>query len=519
MEKKTGSLLFRFGIIFLIFTVITLMMCGASIYLNQTAAYKAQCEDTVKKIAAHLEHLVMADGKNFTLMQDFFMEHMDELMISHDFNGDWHPARKRFDHLFGLRYPGRTLGVNIEFEELDHETQQAFALYVYEYWLHTFEKAMDTFGVAYAYYVVPLPEPLFMCYMIDPTREKREIGGLTYLDLGDNVYEPYNEHQKMWEAWNTGTKPAGHDTYDNEYGQTYAYYIPLWIEGRKMGVIGIDIDIATVNEGILRNTLQQVAGMGAILALCVAAMLWFIHRQYIAKLSRLQSSVRAYAATKDVAIARAIEKDGGGDDEISSLAMQTATMILELENYMKSLVATTKELTDTKEQAARMNELAMRDALTGIRNKTAYDSELRKLAREMAAGLKEFGIAMIDLNFLKRINDTYGHEQGNVAIKKLCRLVCVTFAHSPVFRIGGDEFVAILKNDDYRNITALEETFNQELEKLAADDSLEPWEKISAALGYAFFDPATDSGVENVFKRADKAMYARKKEMKAVRIS
>ncbi len=57
MEKKTGSLLFRFGIIFLIFTVITLMMCGAGIYLNQTAAYKARCEDTVKKIAARPEHL------------------------------------------------------------------------------------------------------------------------------------------------------------------------------------------------------------------------------------------------------------------------------------------------------------------------------------------------------------------------------------------------------------------------------------------------------------------------------
>ena len=132
---------------------------------------------------------------------------------------------------------------------------------------------------------------------------------------------------------------------------------------------------------------------------------------------------------------------------------------------------------------------------------------------------QEFSIAMIDLNYLKKINDTFGHEQGNIAIKKLCYIVCHTFTHSPVFRIGGDEFVTILKNDDYKNRVNLVEVFNRSLAELAKDDKLEVWEKVSAAIGIADFDMKIDANVANVFARADKAMYQRKKEMKAVRES
>ena len=123
----------------------------------------------------------------------------------------------------------------------------------------------------------------------------------------------------------------------------------------------------------------------------------------------------------------------------------------------------------------------------------------------------------VDLNFLKRINDTFGHEKGNVAITGLCRLVCKTFSHSPVFRIGGDEFVVILKNSDYEEASILVGKFNAEIEKFAANEDLLQWEKISAAIGYALYDEKIDSGYDNVFRRADKAMYERKKAMKAVR--
>ena len=124
---------------------------------------------------------------------------------------------------------------------------------------------------------------------------------------------------------------------------------------------------------------------------------------------------------------------------------------------------------------------------------------------------------MIDLNYLKNINDTHGHDMGNIAIKKLCGLVCDTFKHSPVFRVGGDEFIVILENRDYQNIEELVGNFNSRLNDLEKETALEPWEKISAAIGYALYDPIKDDGIQSVFKRADQAMYNRKTEMKALR--
>lgn len=75
----------------------------------------------------------------------------------------------------------------------------------------------------------------------------------------------------------------------------------------------------------------------------------------------------------------------------------------------------------------------------------------------------------------------------------------------------------ILENGDYDDIELLLMDFNQKIEEYAQNDTLEPWEKISAAVGYAIYDKFIDNRVDNVFKRADKAMYQKKKNMKAIR--
>ena len=198
------------------------------------------------------------------------------------------------------------------------------------------------------------------------------------------------------------------------------------------------------------------------------------------------------------------------NDEVGDITRKLNEMVNRLKN-------TITELADTRQQAEKMSELANKDALTGIRNKTAYDKEFLNVEWERANGNKEFGFAMIDLNFLKRINDTFGHDKGNIAIKKLCRIVCEIFDHSPVFRIGGDEFVVILKGRDYHHVEKLVEKLRHELETLQMDETLEPWEKVSAAIGYALYDEAVDSSVDNVFRRADSAMYENKRKMKAIR--
>ena len=135
------------------------------------------------------------------------------------------------------------------------------------------------------------------------------------------------------------------------------------------------------------------------------------------------------------------------------------------------------------------------------------------MRKELKEGKNEFGIAIVDLNDLKSINDNYGHDCGNFSIVKIAQIICEVFLHSPVFRIGGDEFAVILKNNDYDKIDSLIEEFNQRLKALEQED-IEPWEKVGASIGYALYDPKLDNSVDDVFRRADQDMYQKKKEMK-----
>ena len=157
-----------------------------------------------------------------------------------------------------------------------------------------------------------------------------------------------------------------------------------------------------------------------------------------------------------------------------------------------------------------MERIANIDALTKVRNKRAYDIEVVRLNENM----HPYGIVMIDVNNLKEINDRYGHEKGDISIKKLCQVICRIFKHSPVYRIGGDEFVVILENDDYINRDSLFETLYNAFRENASTASLEPWEQVTGAVGFAVYTPETDSNVNDVFKRADSEMYENKKQMK-----
>jgi diguanylate cyclase (GGDEF)-like protein len=168
-------------------------------------------------------------------------------------------------------------------------------------------------------------------------------------------------------------------------------------------------------------------------------------------------------------------------------------------------------------EAEQMNELAHKDALTGLGNKLAYDKALQLLNQELKQGRTAFGVAVIDLNDLKKINDAYGHDCGSMSLRQISSLICNTFVHSPVFRIGGDEFTVVLRGNDYDRIEELVSSFYAAQSELAANPKISPWDRVSAALGYALYDAPRDHSAEDVFRRADEKMYEQKKQMKASR--
>lgn len=183
------------------------------------------------------------------------------------------------------------------------------------------------------------------------------------------------------------------------------------------------------------------------------------------------------------------------------------------------IIALINNVTEKEHMRMQLERFALRDGLTGIRNKKAYDREVQRLDQQIGARTARFGLAMIDLNYLKQINDTYGHERGDTAIKLLCGHICGIFKRSPVFRVGGDEFVIVLEGEDLANFQELRATFLNALDSSGQAGDTAPWERVSAAMGMAEFDSSTDASVADVFARADGDMYACKKAMKTLRTS
>ena len=176
----------------------------------------------------------------------------------------------------------------------------------------------------------------------------------------------------------------------------------------------------------------------------------------------------------------------------------------------KHLLYCVENIDDQVRALKTAKEKAIRDELTGVRNKNAfqdYESDLQK--RVNAEEIDEFAIVMCDLNDLKKINDTQGHKAGDKYIKDSCKMICRVYTHSPVFRIGGDEFVVVLFGEDYENREALLEDFRNQIEENVKNESI-----IIVATGMAVYDPEKDDRVTSVFERADDLMYENKRNLK-----
>ncbi len=183
-------------------------------------------------------------------------------------------------------------------------------------------------------------------------------------------------------------------------------------------------------------------------------------------------------------------------DEIQTLSESIAIMAENTQKYLTTL-----------------NDLARTDGLTGIKNKTSYLEYTKAIKENRHKKFDKYSLVVLDLNLLKKANDSFGHEAGDALLKEASDYICKIFLHSPVFRIGGDEFVVVLTDEDYDNREALCKRFEDEMDyEVKGAHGI----KLSIAHGMASFpDEAPDC--EELFRIADDRMYIRKKQMKMER--
>lgn len=181
------------------------------------------------------------------------------------------------------------------------------------------------------------------------------------------------------------------------------------------------------------------------------------------------------------------------------------------------LTSTFKRLAShMQDNISNLNKQVFVDPLTHVKNKGAFSAAIEELQSQLESDAEslEFAIGVFDCDNLKLVNDRYGHDKGDTYLLTASHLICHVFQHSPVYRIGGDEFAVILRNDDYNNRENLIVKFAQDGADINASTTNQ-WEQVQVSMGIAVFEPNTDNNVIDVVRSADKLMYENKRMRKS----
>ena len=286
----------------------------------------------------------------------------------------------------------------------------------------------------------------------------------------------------------TGNEAASEHLHTADMAKDYYPVSKELTNGMNLVLFASYDDIDQIRLEIVQKLLISVV----ILATLFSFIVFYVVKKVVNPLKKLtEASVKMANGDYNVEI------EHSNTYEIQQLSMAFENMTMNLREHEKL-----------------QHLLAYRDPLTGLRNTTSY----KKWVIDFNKKIKEdrelsFGVAVLDINYLKEANDNYGHNVGNKLIKTASHLIADTFKRSPVFRIGGDEFLIILQGRDLEDYDALITAFEAECKNTYAEEENIKL-NVSIAKGFSKFNAETDTQFEDVFKRADAAMYTNKKDIK-----
>lgn len=148
--------------------------------------------------------------------------------------------------------------------------------------------------------------------------------------------------------------------------------------------------------------------------------------------------------------------------------------------------------------------MANTDFLTGVNNRRSFFKEINAYMDECKESGERFAVAMLDIDHFKKINDTFGHDAGDIAIKELVRLIKESIKGSDIIaRFGGEEFCVLLKDIDKNSAVELFVRLRLKVSKnLIVINNKEI--KYTVSIGITF---NCDEGVTEMINQADMALY------------
>lgn len=167
-----------------------------------------------------------------------------------------------------------------------------------------------------------------------------------------------------------------------------------------------------------------------------------------------------------------------------------------------------------KSYIQHINNLAYMDALTRVGNKMAYSDRMDEIDRRIQDKNEKFCLVVMDINNLKYMNDVFGHEMGDLLIKDASELLATTFGRENVFRIGGDEFVAVLEGAEEKEAAQYLEQLQKNMDAFNESTEKKYESKLQIAYGMCAYEKGVDQAFMDVFRKADEVMYEKKKAQK-----
>ncbi|MDH5424989.1 MAG: GGDEF domain-containing protein [Gammaproteobacteria bacterium] len=173
------------------------------------------------------------------------------------------------------------------------------------------------------------------------------------------------------------------------------------------------------------------------------------------------------------------------------------------------------ELMDNNKKISELNvrleQMSMTDALTGIYNRRFYDMQIDREWRSAIREQSRITLFMIDIDYFKKYNDTYGHVEGDICLRKVAQLIksCFNRSNEYVARFGGEEFV-VISHADSDSCLAVAEAVHEKIKNANIGHSESELKRLTVSIGIASMVPDKMVRQITLVERADIALYTAK---------
>lgn len=280
-----------------------------------------------------------------------------------------------------------------------------------------------------------------------------------------------------------------------EYNGRSDYYIPL-NSSYNIPVAYIIVGIST--ENVRREQLTYLGYITIIVTsitvLFGVFMIWFMQHNVLRPLNAMSKAASSYSID--------ILRDGK-ESPISRMNIRTGD---ELERLCESMKKMEHDIIASSSQLAIADWNSNHDSMTQLYNKRHYKEQLKEQLKELQNDCT-IGVIYFDIDNLKRMNDTFGHEKGDAVILKAAEFIRRYLTEQARgFRIGGDEFVMLIRDCTEEKVQELVSTMRGDEKGNLSDVTAEFYCRL--AIGGAF--RKTAETLEETIKRADDEMYKNK---------